>query len=232
MTRSTQNNALSESKLKIEMVHDAVCSWCPIGYSNIKTAISRLGIDVDFHFLPFELNPGLSENGLLISHYFVHKMGWSESKLLSYQKSLVDTALKAGIFIDFNKRRYYYNTHNAHLLMHWAEIHGQQSLVNERLIQAYFTEGLDISDVAVLLGIVEQLGFDAPDVKHLFESSFIKQAVEDKINRVAALNLLSIPAFIINEETLITGSNSVDYFMEVLGDMIKQQKQETTICPI
>ena len=43
----------STKKLKIEMVHDIVCSWCPIGYSNIKTAINNLNIDVDFHFLPF-----------------------------------------------------------------------------------------------------------------------------------------------------------------------------------
>ena len=35
-------------KLKIEIVHDLVCSWCPIGYSNIRKAIDNLGIEVKF----------------------------------------------------------------------------------------------------------------------------------------------------------------------------------------
>ena len=60
-------NALAKKKLKIEMIHDIVCSWCPIGYRNIKTAIDSLNIEVDFHFIPFELNPEMEERGELIA---------------------------------------------------------------------------------------------------------------------------------------------------------------------
>ena len=47
-------------QLKIEMIHDLVCSWCPIGYRNIKQAIDILAdqLSINLHFLPYELNPG------------------------------------------------------------------------------------------------------------------------------------------------------------------------------
>ena len=90
-------------QLKIEMVHDIVCSWCPIGYSNITTAIKNLNIEVDFRFLPFELNPNMDSEGELIAHYFSRQMGWGNEKLIDYQTSLVATAKKADVSIDFSK---------------------------------------------------------------------------------------------------------------------------------
>ena len=48
-------------KLHIAMIHDIVCSWCPIGYNNIKATINNLNIGVDFHFFPYELNPDMDK---------------------------------------------------------------------------------------------------------------------------------------------------------------------------
>ena len=28
--------------VKVEMIHDLVCSWCPIGYNNLKRAADSL----------------------------------------------------------------------------------------------------------------------------------------------------------------------------------------------
>lgn len=49
--------------LKIEMIHDVVCSWCPIGYANLKQALKNLAIEADISFLPSELNPGMGPKG-------------------------------------------------------------------------------------------------------------------------------------------------------------------------
>lgn len=52
--------------LKIEMIHDVVCSWCRIGYSHMKKALQHLNIEADFYFLPYELNPDMSVQGASI----------------------------------------------------------------------------------------------------------------------------------------------------------------------
>jgi len=208
-------------KLHIEMVHDIVCSWCPIGYSNIKAAIKNLNLAVEFHFLPFQLNPNMDKNGESIANYFNRQFGWNETKLLKYQQSLVKTAASAGVSIDFSRRTHYYNTHNAHLLMHWAARFNKQCILNERLIKAYFNEGLDISNLTILLNIAQEIGLDKNLTNSAMNSIELNQEMNKKAHRYQALNISSIPAFIINGSELISGSNSVSYFESVLAKRIE-----------
>jgi len=209
---------LNSKKLKIEMIHDIVCSWCPIGYNNIMSAIKKSNIDVEFHFLPYELNPFMGEQGESIVSYFSRQMNWNERKLHDYQQSLVTTASKAGVIIDFSKRTHYYSTRSAHLLMHWAAQFNKQLALNECLINAYFKNGQDISNLTILLNIAEELGFDRQKTKTALTSKQLNQELDEKVSRVKVLNLSSIPAFIINETTLISGSNSVGYFEGILSE--------------
>lgn len=215
-------NTTSPKNLRIEMIHDIVCSWCPIGYSNIKAAINNLNIEVDFHFLPFELNPSMADLGEPIADYFSRQFGWNEGKLLNYQQSLVTTAAESGVSIDFSKRTHYYPTKNAHLLMHWAEKFNGQIELNERLIKAYFKDGRDISNLSVLLNIAKELGFDRQATNTALNSTRLIKELDKKISRYKTFNISSIPAFIVNESSLISGSNSVQYFENTLSTLINE----------
>jgi len=144
-----------------------------------------------------------------------------ERKLLAYQQSLVTAAAKSGVIIDFSKRTHYYHTRNAHLFMHWAERFNKQTQLNERLIKAYFKDGQDISNLTVLLNIAEELGFDRRKTNTALTSSELSQGLDKKVARYKTFNISSMPAFIINETTLIFGSNSVQYFEDTLSTFIK-----------
>jgi predicted DsbA family dithiol-disulfide isomerase len=132
------------------MVHDIVCSWRPIGYTNIATAISNLNNEVDFHFIPFELTPNMAVEGELIVNYFHRQIGWNNEELPDYQASLISSAAKSVVSIDFSKRTHYYHTEKAR-------------------------------------------------------------------------NVCSIPAFIVNENTLGSGSSSVAYFEDTLLSCLMKQ---------
>ena len=205
--------------LKIEMIHDVVCSWCPIGYSHMRKALHRLDIEADFHFLPYELNPDMSTRGEAIDHYFKRRHQWGQPKLLDYQENLMAVASSADVNIDFTKRTHYYNSNKAHQLIHWAEGYGSQQALNELLIDAYFKHGLDISNPVVLLELVEQLGLDSSKARQVLYSSAVDEQLLYKKQRVQQLALPNIPAFIINDSAPISGSKSVNYFEQVLGAM-------------
>ena len=207
--------------LKIEMIHDIVCSWCPIGYSHMREAVRQLNISADFHFLPYELNPDMSETGEAIERFFERRHQWSQATLLDYQENLIRVAASAGISIDFSKRTHYYNSGKAHELMHWAEDYNRQSELNELLIDAYFKQGLDIGNTTILIDLVEQLGLDSAKAKQVLYSSAGDKRLLLKKQRVQQLALPSIPAFIINDGTLISGSNSVDYFEQALRSALQ-----------
>jgi len=204
------------NKLKIEMIHDAVCSWCPIGYANLKQALKNLEIDADFHFLPFELNPELDVQGEDINDHLGQRYGWSESKRRDYRQNLLAVAEQAGVAMDFSKRTHYYNTNQSHQLIHWCEGFDKQQAMNELLIDAYFKQGLDINNIQVLLNLVEQLGLNSLQAKIALNSAATKQQLTVKKQRVLQADITSVPAFIFNNSTLVTGSNSVEYFEQAL----------------
>jgi predicted DsbA family dithiol-disulfide isomerase len=206
-------------KLKIEMVHDIVCSWCPIGYKHIKKALRHLKIDADFHFLPYELNPDMRAGGEAIDAYFKRRNHWDSLRLLDYQKNIQAVAAAADVTIDFSKRTHYYNSARAHQLMHWAEGYNQHEALNELLIDAYLKCGLDISDPSVLLKLVKQIGLDISQATQVLNSTAINPQLMGKKERVQQLAVASVPAFIINESTLICGSNTVDYFQQVFASL-------------
>ena len=212
-----------ENRLRIEMVHDMVCSWCPIGFRNIQAAIKALNIEVEFGFLPFELNPSMSEDGQLISDYFKQQFRWSDNKLKQYQTDLVATAKNAGVCIDFSKRRYYFNTHKAHRLMHWVHGFNKQIEFNEYLIKAYFELGLDISQTEVLLQIIMDIGLDPNSARLALEDPQIEQALMQKVERYMAFNITSIPTFILDGSYLLQGSSSVSELIHQLGQYLKSK---------
>lgn len=205
------------------MFHDIVCSWCPIGYSNLKTAAENLNIVLDFHFLPFQLNPDMPEQGETIANYFSRQFNWGPSKLFEYQNALVKTAKNAGISIDFSKRLKYFHTEKAHKLMHFAEQFNKQQALNEKLIEAYFKEGLDISNDDVLLNCALQIGLNKETAKYALSSAPVTQVLQEKFKRRYALNIHTIPAFMVNEKTLISGSQSVSFFENTLMKLINEQ---------
>ena len=207
-------------QLKIEMIHDIVCSWCPIGYSNIQKALRNLEIEADFHFLPYEINPEMGPTGEAIDAYFKRRNQWDKSMLHDYRKNLQAVAETAAVTIDFSNRTHYYNSQNAHKLMHWAESFNKQQAFNKLLIDAYFKRGLDISNTEILLQLIQQLGLDKSQAQQALTSDFISQQLQIKTQRVQQLELSSVPAFIINEHTLISGSNTPQYFEQLFISLI------------
>ena len=202
--------------LKIEMVHDLVCSWCPIGYANLQTALNNLNIEADMYFLPSELNPGMEAEGEAIDDHLAQRYGWSETKRNDYRTHLLAVAQAAGVKMDFSKRTHYYNTNLGHKLMHLAEAHGKQQAMNELFIHAYFKLGLDIGNTQVLLELAQQLGLDRSLTEQALASDEVSQQLSLKQKRVQQLGLASVPAFIFNESMLVSGSNSVEYFEQAL----------------
>jgi predicted DsbA family dithiol-disulfide isomerase len=132
----------------------------------------------------------------------------------------VAVAESADVTINFSRRTHYYNSAKAHQLMHWAEGYNQQQPLNELLIDAYLKRGLDISNTLILLDLVKQLGLDSSQAEQVLNSSAVNPQLLRKKQRVLQLALSSIPAFIINESTLISGSNSVDYFEQALASLL------------
>lgn len=211
-------------KLKIALIHDLVCSWSPIGFRYLSTALDILGFvsDVELSFLPFQLNPDMPAEGEEINAHLARRTGQTKEQLAKYRTDLIATGKAAGIVFDFSKRTHYYNTYRAHLLLNAAHRDGHQVRMINALHQAYYTEGRDIFDVSVLTDIANNAGFDEAFIDYALNSEENRNDMRAKEELVSGLEIRSVPTFLVNDSTLITGSNSVDFFVERLRETMLQ----------
>lgn len=209
---------MKKRKILIEVIHDIVCSWCPIGYRNLTAALQIVGDEfaAEIKFLPFELNPNLAPSGEAINTHLKRRNGWTTAQLVRNRTNLTATAEKAGLSYDFSKRTHYYNTAKAHTLLHWSEGFGKQRDVNEALVQIYFTEGRNIDRCDVLAQIAASVGLDPAAARAALGSEQVSHALQLKKERVRAMNIGSVPAFLVDGVDMLHGSNSVEYFVQYL----------------
>ncbi len=201
-------------RLKIDIVSDVVCPWCAIGLNSLEIALQRAAdvVQAELHFLPFQLNPDMPAEGADVVQYLASKYGMGAEQVRANQEVIAQRGRDVGFDFRMEKRGRTWNTLDAHRLLHWAGLQGRQVALKRALLSAYFTEGENPSDPAVLLRLVAAVGLDVPTARAILESDSHADAVREQIDRIRDLGINAVPAFIINDQHLIEGGQPPEYF--------------------
>jgi len=144
----------------ITITSDFVCPWCFVGEHRLAAALARLGpgLDVAIAWRPFELNPGMPAAGMDRRSYRIAKFGsWERGQALDARLEAV--ASQDGLRFNYDRITRTPNTMQPHRLMWLAAREGADTTRLARLLfAAYFTEGRDISEPAVLSDLAGQAG--------------------------------------------------------------------------
>ncbi|GAB3629949.1 disulfide bond formation protein DsbA [Pandoraea terrae] len=214
------------TSLKIDFVSDVACPWCAIGLASLKQAIARLGadVDVDLHFSPFELNPEMPPEGMLLSDYLSRKYGLSPEQLAQNQANITARAESVGFPMRMDLRTHAYNTFDAHRLLHWASTIGndKQQALKEALFKAYFTEGKQTSDPEVLVAAAAAAGLDPARTREILASGEYADQVRALEAHYQGLGIRSVPSIIFNNRHLISGGQPADVFEQAIRQIIAQ----------
>lgn len=206
--------------MKIDFVSDVVCPWCVIGLKSLEAALAKLpALQVDLHFRPFELNPGMEPGGEEIAAHLARKYGGTPADFARSEEMIRARGAQLGFHFDMHKRTRIYNTFDAHRLLHWAQLEGRQHELQNELFTAYFTEGRDPSDHAVLVAAAARAGLD-PARAHqvLAEGGFAKE-VREQEEHYRRLGISAVPSVIINDRHLIQGGQPPEVFERALRQL-------------
>ncbi|MFY8119585.1 MAG: DsbA family oxidoreductase [Roseateles sp.] len=205
--------------MKIDFVSDVSCPWCAIGLKSLEQALARVPeLQVQLHFQPFELNPGMAPEGEDIDEHLARKYGLPPAQLAANRERIRERGAALGFDFVQGARSRIYNTFDAHRLLHWA---GEQSARAQRdlklsLFTAYFTEGRDPSDHALLLERAVAVGLDAEQARAVLASDRYADAVREAEAFYQSHGISSVPAVIINERHLISGGQTPEVFEQAL----------------
>src|SRR5277367_1815797 len=148
--------------LVVDVTSDLICPWCLVAKRRLEKASSILGKKLEVRWHPFQLNPEMPVEGLDRRLYRSAKFGsWEQSQRLDAQVAAAGAEVGITFYHDRMKRTP--NTLRGHVLLAAALKQGleMQGKVAERQFQAYFVDGEDVGDPAILLGIARQFGVSA-----------------------------------------------------------------------
>jgi len=211
-------------RVEVEIWSDVVCPWCYIGKRRFEAAVAELAdeIDVDVVFRPFQLDPTASPGkaGPVLDAYAKKFGGYERAQ------QIIDhvTAVAADSGLEFHlDRALRANTLLAHRLLWLAETKGRQVAMKERLLHAYFMDGLDVGDPDVLATCAAEIGLDRDEVVAFFDTDRGVAEVRAEIENAAQLEITAVPTYVFDGRWMVPGAQDPDTFAQVLRRVIAKR---------
>lgn len=206
------------TNLQIDIVSDIACPWCAIGYARLQQAMDRLANDISFQiqWQAFELNPDASGDGQPILQALSKKYGRSPQEMEAAQADMMRIAEGLGLNFSRMQERYTRNTFDGHRLVKWAGESGLQTEMKLALFDAYFGHAANIADHDVLRTQAESIGLDGDQARELLASDRYADQVRQEEAYWQQAGVTGVPAFIINQQYMISGAQEPDTLVAAL----------------
>lgn len=211
--------------LAIDIVSDIVCPWCFIGKRRLEEALAlyrarnpdAAAPQVTYH--PFELNPDVPPEGISRADYIARKFG---ARGYSAHDRLVQAGKPLGIAFAFDKITRQPNTLAAHALIEAARRCGVQAAVKEALMQAFFVDGLDLTDTATLVRIAAGAGLDREEAEAALADEELRRAVAEEEENARRMGVQGVPFFIFNKRIAVSGAHEPQTLLEAMLEAEKE----------
>ena len=212
--------------LRIDFVSDIACPWCAVGLYALQIALGRLSdaANIELHFQPFELNPHMAAEGEDTEEHLTRKYGGGPEQRAQVRELLRQRGAEVGFEFRLDQRSRIYNTFDAHRLLHWAgtQSAAAQLALKKALLGAYFTEGRNPSEAAVLTDCTHRAGLDAAAAAQVLARGDYAADVRAAEQRFLQQGIQSVPATIINGQYLISGGQPAEAFEGALRNILSQ----------
>jgi predicted DsbA family dithiol-disulfide isomerase len=199
--------------LTAEIWSDVVCPWCYIGKRRFEAAVERFDGDVEVVWRSFELDPGApATREHSAAEHLASKYGMSVEQAEASHAQMTELAAQEGLDYHFEKARGG-NSFDAHRLIHLANAHGKQAEAQERVMRAYFTEGVPIGDREALIALGDELGLDA---RAALESDEYADAVRADELLAQQIGIQGVPFFVLNRRYGVSGAQPAEVLVQAL----------------
>jgi predicted DsbA family dithiol-disulfide isomerase len=193
---------------RLEIVSDAICPWCWIGKAHLDGALALLaeeGLVFDLAWLPFQLNPDMPEGGVDRRAYRTEKFGsWERSQQMDAQ--VADAGRVAGVAFRHDLMARTPNTIEAHRLIRLAGADGVQHAAMDRVFRAYFQEGQDIGDRAVLAALGAEAGMAEATLAAFNAGEAARSDVVAESRALSQSGINGVPSFLLDRHLLFSGA--------------------------
>lgn len=215
--------------LNVEIWSDVACPWCHIGKRRFERALAQFPHrdQVRVTWRSFELDPSAppERTGSIYAH-LAKKYRTTPEQARAMGERVQSEARAEGLDFNFDALRMG-NTRDAHALIHFAHTHGLGDAMKERLLQAYFSEGLLPSDRNALSTLASDVGLDAKAARQALDSeAFVEQVRADEL-QARRMGVNGVPFFLFDGQFGASGAQPVETFSALL-DLVWEKRTPDT----
>jgi len=219
----------ADAPLVIDVVSDVVCPWCYIGKRRLERAIAlKPEIPATVRWRPYFLNPWVPREGMSRTEYLTQKFG-SVERYQSMAGRVKAAAQAEGLVYDLDKIARQPNTLDCHRLIVWAGRDGQAARIKQRLMELYFAEGADLSDIDVLVDAAVQCGLDGDTVRRLLASDTDVREVEREAEAAKEAGIDGVPCFIFGGQLAVSGAQAPEYLAGAMERAASQREESASV---
>lgn len=204
--------------MRIEVFSDVICPWCFVGHARLQQALAaRADRDIEVQWLPFELNSAMPIAGRNRREYLIERFGRPDP-FAAGQPQLLELGRSMGITFDFEAIERAPNTRRAHALAAaaWRSSPQMQAKVIEALFVAYFTEGRDVGDPAVLEKIGVDVGMPATAAAAALDDANLHAEIVSLEALAQRSRITGVPTFIFDRKHGFSGAQPIESFLQVI----------------
>lgn len=194
--------------LKIVMFSDYICPFCYIGFETVRKLKPEFNFELEWR--GFQIHPDWPAEGLAADHARVG--GDPDSRRALWERI---SAMAEAVGFSMRPPTVLTNSRAALAASEFARESGRDEALEERIYRAYFSDGLNIGDPAVVSRLGAEAGLDSSEVANAIKSP--KYELRLKNNALAAnqRGVNGVPTFFIGEYPLV-GAQSPDAMRSIL----------------
>ena len=221
----------SIATLQVDVIADLACPWSFLGKKRLDKALAAVHGPSVVTWYPFQINPALPERGIPLEEYIASTFG-DPARIQPAIDELVRTGKEQGIDFRFDRISHVPNTLNAHRLMSLAEQQkADTSMVAEKILTGFFTQGLDISNPDVLTDIGAEAGLGAQEIRTTLADVRSKDIVLSQEAQVRQSGVTGVPDFLINKRLFVMGPQRTESLVNIFDRVMFGADSDLPVSP-
>ncbi|GAB3950056.1 DsbA family oxidoreductase [Kribbella albertanoniae] len=217
--------------MRIDVWSDVVCPWCYIGKRRLEEALAESGDTAEIVWHSFQLDPSsTNDDPRDLPTRLGEKYGRDRAWGVQANQHVTEVAAELGLEYHLDQAKSV-NTVDAHRLLHLALESGTetQGRLKERLLKAYFTDGLPVGDHTTLTALATEVGLPADRVAEVLAGTEYADEVAADQAQALAYGANGVPFFVIDEKYGVSGAQPAEVFREALSRANADRKPVTLI---
>lgn len=214
--------------MKIEIWSDVMCPFCYIGKRHFEEALSKFSDKehIDIEWKSFQLDPTMPD---VVEEsqedYLVKRKGMSRDQIQGMLQNVTAMGKEAGLDFNFDQS-IMVNSQKAHQLIQFAKSKGLGNEIEERLFQAYFTEGKNVADITTLTELGKEIGLDENELQVAFNDDKYLYQMKQDIQEAQNIGVRGVPFFVFDRKYGVSGAQPTEAFLETLNKSFGEWREK------